>query len=685
MRLRGSPLHGESRFFCLKRGDGREINGICYCMGQAIIYNLRAAAVCGRCPAQTPPPGARNPRFFFRIFSGPSAQARFWKGHAVPLQKFRDKQKLIYWVVAIIVIPSFILLGFIEYLRGGPGKEVIGRMGNTKYTWQEFMDFRARLRAVNGGRPIFFTISGYQPAFNEQLGEFFAMIFRDEAANYGIDVSDEEIGTFIRMQFGYAGGDGAELQRMVERAVGSTIRLNSVYEYKMAVREWLCIKKFLEALDNTVLIPQTLAELSYGQEHTTYRYRKLFIPADQYLEEAKKELGALDKEDILARAKSFVDTHQTDTQRDAYPFLWGAPKWRFDYIIVPLVVPELEPQADDAKLRAHYEANKARFAAEDGSERAYELVASEVAEDYRKSVREGNARATIGDEFDRFLTRQIKSAGGTDPNFEITLEMIGADSRLSGRGLRAGVSGEQALTQEELLKNPLLENSGIAYFLAGLDYRLRNMTPEKAAEELKTFTRSFRGMRMGNREQPISGRDSLMRVRVLEYVPGGKLALVDADGNVNQPLLDAVKEQLAGQLALSKARLKTAEASLVIDGEEFEGNKIAEEVSDYFGLSGNALKLRAAAVGQIIEPHQTMRPQGYEIIKLVGREFPEIAQADTAKQIKALRYQWQGNSAYTPELFLSPVIKLGQRQISFINSALQSGRISYENVLSEEW
>lgn len=622
--------------------------------------------------------------FSYRIFSGPSARARLWKGYAVPLQKFRDKQKLIYWVVAIIVIPSFILLGFIEYLRGGPGNEVIGRLGDTKYTWQEFMSFRARLRAVNQGRPIFFTISGYTPVISEQIGEFYAMVFRDEATHYGIAVSDEEIGTFIRLQFGYAGSDGAELQRMVERAIGSTIRLDNVYEYKLAVREWLSIKKFLEALDNTCLIPQTLAELSYQQEHTSYRYRKLFIPADRYLEEAKQELEALNPDDILARAKSFIENHQTESQRDAYPFLWGAPRWRFEYIIAPLVVPELEPQADDAKLRAHYEANKARFNAEDGSERAYELVTTEVAEDYRKTVRESNARATIGDEFDRFLTRQIKSAGGTDPNFAITLEMINADSRLSGRGLRANTSGEQAQTQEELLKNPLLENSGITYFLAGLDYRLRSMTPEKAAEELKTYTRSFRGMRLGNREQPISGRDSLLRVRVLEYIPGEKLALVDAENALNETMLAAIKEQLAGQLALSKARLKTAEASLVLDDAEFDGIKITEEVSDYFGLSGNALKLRAAAVGQILEPHQTMRPQGYEIIKLVGRDFPTVAPTDTAKQISALRSQWQGNSSYTPELYLSPVIKFGQRQISFINSAHQSGRIEYTDVLSEE-
>ena len=62
------------------------------------------------------------------------------------LQQFRDKQKLIYWIISPIVILSFVLLGFTGvFEQGGAGSAPVGRYFGKRCSYNDFYAFQRDL------------------------------------------------------------------------------------------------------------------------------------------------------------------------------------------------------------------------------------------------------------------------------------------------------------------------------------------------------------------------------------------------------------------------------------------------------------------------------------------------------------------------------------------------------------
>ncbi len=613
------------------------------------------------------------------------------------LQKFRDRQKLIYWIVAIVVIPSFCLFGFTDIVAYNPGKAVIGEAFGKKYSQQEFNDFFVRLRGVHLGQPVYFTFDGYSPAFggsqaeSERIAAFFSMVLRDEAHRRNIAVTDEEVGTFIRLQMNYTGTDAKELQKKVESLIGNVIRVGSVWEYKLAVREWLTVRKLLQALDDTAVVPLPMADLTFAQEKTQVAFRKLVIPAQKYLEAADKELGALKPAELQERAQKFLNANQTAQNRDRYPFLWTEPKWVFEYVKVPLVVPALEPKITDEVLKKHYEKRKSSYKTADGKEKPFEEVKQDVENDYRNTYRKEEAEKTLFRELNGLITKLAKqNLGEADVEAAsiLTLAQIQADQALAARGLKAGVSGDKPQTTGEITKNELFKESGIEFALMDIDRQLRAKEGKKEDFDraLTEYKQIFRGFTLQGRELPISGSDALYRLRLVDYVPGVARQLAAADGKVEGDLLKDIRKELAQELAMNMAQEKAIAAMAQMDKPDFEGIAITDEKKGYLQISqrGSEAELRNAAVGQPLKPQPSARMAGYEVLKVTGRETAQLTTQDQAQQITALNYEWRGNSEYASLQAFDPKIKIGRRLGTLLLTSYQRGEIQYHQQLSGE-
>lgn len=619
---------------------------------------------------------------------------RLRKGRAVALQKFRDKQKMIYWIVAIVVIPSFCLFGFTDIVAYNPAKAPVGKAFGKEYNQQEFDNFFIRLRAIHLGQPVFFTFNDYSPAFGqtqqeaERIGAFFCMALRDEALRSGIVVTDDEVGTFIRLQMNYTGNNAAELQKKVESMVGSVIRLSSVWEYKLAVREWLTLRKYLQVLDDTAVVPLPLADLTFAQEKTQLSFRKLVIPAMKYLEAADKELGALKPAELQERAQKFLSANQSKQNRDRYPFLWIEPKWSFEYIMAPLVVPALEPKITDEVLKAHYEKRKSTvYRAADGKEKPFEEVKQDVETDYRNTYRREEAQKTLFRDFGNFITKLAKeSAAASDTETStfssaaLKVEQIAADQTLAARGLKAGVSGDKPATASEIAKLAPFVDSGMALALQDLDRKLRAKEDKKEDYDrlLSEYKQLFRGSSFQEREYPIAGGDNLFRIRITEYIPGEARKLTAADGKVDEDLLKDIRKVLAQELAMNMAQEKAVAAMSQLDKPDFEGIAITDEKKSYLALSRDSAEgeLCNAIVGQPLTPKPSPREGGYVVVKLTGRESAQPTAPEQAQQITTLNYEWRGRSEYASLQAFDPKIKIGRRLGALLLTSYQKGELS---------
>ncbi len=606
----------------------------------------------------------------------------------MPLQKFRDKQKIIYWLVAIVVIPSFVLLGFAQILAGKGTGPVIGEIAGEKYNYSEYAEYRNRLFQVNFQRQVYYIndMETYRPAFSEEFSYFISMALTKYAEQYGIEVTDQEISTFIRTQLNYKGNDAKEFSKLVEKAVGTMIRLDSVYEYKKAVQEWLMLKKFLQVLDNTCLVPESFGALKYEQDNSSYKLRTLFVPATKFTQAAQKEIDALGEGELVARAEAYISKNQIDNNRFALPFLWSKPTWKFEYIMVPFAVPGLEPQINDEKLKEFYENNKlTKYADKDGKAKEFAEVRDQVTIDYRNDYRNKTAERTIKGEFSRFLNRMARDSK-IDPEKGITVEQINSDPRLVSRGLKAGDSGEGELDVDVIMQNPVFANSiMLKMFFSRLEVELLRAQAQKDQKKydeiLNNYKKFFSGISVGYNadaaKQPIQGKDGLFNIRLVSYTPAKPLTLKGKDGKPDKELLGKIKSELVDELALSKAKTLATEAMAKIREEKVDGLEVKETTMGYYDAIGRYAGITAAAVGQVLEPAVDKRATGYEVVMLVDR----TAKKADAKQIdsfaKSLAFGMRGNSVYSPEMMSMPIIKIGHRLNSFYVDKMVSGDLVY--------
>lgn len=600
----------------------------------------------------------------------------------MPLQKFRDRQKIIYWLVALIVVPSFVLLGFSGAFMSAPPPEV-GKYFGKKCTAVDFEQFQRRLYGVNRGRPAYFVrgnpMTGeMQPICSAPLTAFLLLALIDDASRHGVEICDEEIATFIRAQIKYTGKDNAEFRRVIQQQLDHrSIPLNSIFEYQQAVREILTARKYLALIDNSLIIPRAFAELQFVQEDTEYSYQRVFVGNKEQQASAEKAINDLPETELLSRAEIFIRERQNAQNRHLSPFLWEKPRWQLEYITLPITPLAVNPNAE------------------------------KIDEEQIKTAKENQqteAREIFKREFGEFMRRKIRDSIAQEQTTvaPITLAEINADERLRKIKLTAGNTGEQLLTTEEIFATDALKDfSAAALLLNYLDMQICRQTDnakdlasaqEAANNILQPYQKSFRGypsMTGTGEEIPLQGETGLLNFRVTQYASGAprRLQNATADGmKTDADLLKEVKTALINEAANAQAMQKALEIQIALrDGKTVENITTDKKKFNELNSTGLA-KLRGTNVGNVLAPQLVTQPEiGFEVLQLTAIEIPKIAGAlDNSKIDRLQEYltmSWRSGQEYAPEKIDTPLFLLGTRLGEYLQSLLNSGDIAYDKIL----
>ena len=599
------------------------------------------------------------------------------------LQKFRDKQKLIYWIVAIIVIPSFMIFGYSQVFDYNPERSTVGIVDKKPYSYQDFSDFYQRIQAVNFGQPVYLTMDGQTPWLQDSDAMFIILALRDKALKYGLLVTDEEVATYIKGQFGYQGESEKELEGLIEKMIQRTSRLKGVYEYKLGVHDWLLVKKFLNVLDNSIFFPESFAAITNTMQKTAITYGELDIPVADFNKAAQAEFNNLSETELKSRAKEFITEFQQPAYRRLYPFLWTDARWKFEFISVPLVVDALEPEINDEIIQNYYTDNKDRYKDSEGKEQDFEAVKDKVTEDYTNSYRVQTAQNTFGNEFNRFLGRvalKVDTAENADNDLnKVPLADIAADQQLKDRGVTTGITGSELLTAFEIANNESFTGSGIQYFLNKLDNDLQqaketdkqNKNDEASKKLLDEYSRTFKGFSQFGMEIPFSSKDKILsKVRLVDYTPGVTRKLSDKDG---VELLEQIKAAMIENTAdkLAKTAAEKAKTALKEHKDEVDGQKVTTNEASFSSLyneqNGKLSALGLTAVNDTFGPVFNPTTSSYNIYVVYKRDTDSLA-GQSAKPVTAdvLSTYYRGNSEYQPEFQMPAAIKVGARLSAYL-------------------
>lgn len=545
---------------------------------------------------------------------------------------FRKKQKLIFWVVTIIIVPSFVVVWGVGGRYANPDSPPVPEVATIDgepFAFAEFDAFRRRLQAAVGGIPI--QIAGLPDADSEdaQIWKYvFAYALLKDAERADTRVSDLQVGTFLDMHPAAAGAAGKNDPKARDSLVDNFCRQMQISrsEFLRGVREWNAIGNYLSTDASLAAVNDDTVFAFYAMNKAECVVKRIRVPvteADRAT--AKAELEAKPSEELDRDVREHIRANAND------PKYRKPSAWRLAYVLVPFVPPASITRPGEEEITARYEADKASLYADKTPEEGRELAAASL-------LREEVERQTL-----RNLTidvdPQLREQGG-----ELSLDELGKLTQLAKYGAITGDTGPEALDAE----------AAVARLPAGSPFSLRFLLEQLDAQRealADTIGEWRRGFNLEGR--PVKADAGFFRFRIVDYVPSEPLDIENEEGKVLPAIWETVLTDLAGRRADALATERAAETEsrlrALLDarerGEEPPDRETAEEydaleseVIPYASLPEDRYQLGRLPVGDIFGPEPyTDGPSGtagQELLVMAERRLPtrEAFQAESAEE-----------------------------------------------------
>ncbi|MBN2711406.1 MAG: SurA N-terminal domain-containing protein [Planctomycetes bacterium] len=542
----------------------------------------------------------------------------------MPLHHFRKRQKIIYWVVAIIIIPSFTLVWGVgrkaqDVNSGGDRAIVYGETVSN----HDFAQFSDRLKAAVGN-PGIGGMSGVQfmlpqgGSLPPEISNLFAMATLAKAEEAGIGVSMEEIGSFIRKdrRFVKFEGDEEGLKKAIDRMLDE-YRLNRA-QYIKGVEEWLKIKRYVQAMDKTPIATEQTAFARYQAEKAKFTYKELTVHITEKMSQQAsdnilgitKENPTGDEELFLRNAQDFLTNAQKENDRR----FWTKAKWRFEYVLAPFDSLK-DPKITEAELDEYYKMNKASF-----GEKTFEEAKDQVLEKVIREKQQDFASSTLSrGDFEEYIRNCI--VNNTPPSLKDIVNLDG----LKRRNIIVGVSGDKPLTTDNLETiKEIGPSRSLVNFLNSLDRMGEGKEREDKIQKLKEL--------FDNQNPLLESDKGCFRIRLLDYIPGKPSTLKGEDGKIDGVLRSMILLELQKKEEMRLAKIEAEKYSALVEKGEIEDFKdqITTSTVDYYKLP---YVLREAS---LFKPVLQDSDKGCDILVLTKRELPTLAEyeAEKGKDIK---------------------------------------------------
>ncbi len=565
---------------------------------------------------------------------------------------FRRHQKKVFWIVTIIIVPSFVLVWGV----GGMGQTErmtnfeVGAVDGKSINYTDFENFQKRLRAALGGVPLQFAGAPGAGTPAEELYKFlYTYQVLKDAERAGVQASDLQVGTYLENGHPViapaVSKDGIQARDPAIDAWCRQMQISRA-DFVRGIREWQTIGNYLDADANLSAVNDESTFAIYALNRSEIVVKRIrFLENDSVKERAKAEIMARPADELTQAARDYALAH-ADNPRYREP-----AKWRFAWILTPFVPADSVRQPTDAEIRERYDQN-----------RDYVYEGAPLAD-----VQDRIRAELLQEEVERQTLRNFKV--DVDSQLlgqanEMALPELVKLAQLVKYGVSAGDTGEELLTSTEVAtKLPQGGDFQIQLLLDGID-GADLAARESIVSEWKTgFNLS------GN---PFKGENGFYRLRLLDYVSSIPAELDAADGSLRPEIYERAIEDMVGERAGEIAR----EDAITMDGQiraYLEAKAAGEPAPDeelaasfeqmptetipYLRLVDSDYELSNLPVGDIRGPTPYRDPVngdvGQELVVVVDRLVPSredfAKESDTSKATfrNIARSNYRGNYGFT--------------------------------------
>ncbi len=565
---------------------------------------------------------------------------------------FRRNQKIIFWIVTLIIVPSFVLVWGVGRMDRGPrdANFEVGSVDGKGLEYHEFENFQKRFRAALGGVPLHFAGAPGTGTPNEEIFKYlFTYQLLKDAEKAGVTASDLQVGTYIENGHpSIAPLIAKEGAKAKDRAVDNICRQMQITrtEFVQGVRDWQTIGNYLDADSNLSAVNDDTVFAFYSLNKSEVVTKTIRFPESEALKaRAKQEILAKPAEELDREVRDYISAHG-ERQRYREP-----AKWRFAWLLAPFVPQNSVHQPTEQEIRDRYEQGREYLYRAQPLSEVHDRIKAELlkAEVERQTLR--NFKVDIDSQL-------LGQAAEMPPAEMVKL------AQMVKFGVTAGDTGAEPLPAEQVVaKIPQGSDFQLKMLLDGID---AGGPPDRDAivNEWKAgFNLS------GN---PFKGEQGYYRLRLLDYLPSTPAQIEDADGKVKPEYFDKAVEDLVGERTteLARADAEAMEAKVraymlakekgepAPDAEfahEFAG--LPTETVSYLRLADSDYELGRLPIGDLLGPKPYRDPasgeRGQELVVLVERRVPsraafEAESAETKNMYKNIaRANYRGNYGFT--------------------------------------
>ncbi len=605
------------------------------------------------------------------------------------MELFRRKQKLIFWIVTLIIVPSFVIVwgtgGLSRWDRQQGQEFEVGTVDGKKLKYHEFENFRKRIQAAVGGVPLQFAGAPGRGTPAEELYKYiFTYAILQDAEKAGSRASELQVGTYLEnghptLAAAYKKDD----PKSMDRAVDTMCRQMQLsrQDFLQGVREW-------QTIGNYVIADANLAAVNDDTVFTFYAFNRAqcvikrirLVATDSIKEQARKDIMERPADELQEQIRVYAAGKSAETR-------YRTPSaWRFAYLLEPFVPETAVRQPTEDEINAQYEAGKTYLYKDAPLDEVRDRIKSELlhVEIERQTLRN----------FTVDIDPQLRGQAAN-----LTLDELVKLTPIAKFGVTAGTTGDELLEIPELAKKlPPGSDAEIRVILESLD--------AEAGQMRDTFMKEWKdAFNLGLR--PFKADTGYYRLRLLDYRPSAPAPIDGPDGKVRPEIFElAVSDMIADrvdelveQQALDMEKRLRQYSEAKETGKEVDANMTKEldalpaETLTYQQIADRHYEIGRLVVGDLYgpAPFEDGTASGQEIILLVDRRVPSRAdfEAETAdvkarfRQMALTNYRGNYGFTYTmsgPNAVIqpSPVImgsiadRFNKREISINPELLRS-------------
>lgn len=311
------------------------------------------------------------------------------------LTMLRERQRFFLWMVAILVIPSFIILYGADSSATRHNASTVCIIDGKPVSEDDYISYLRRMDLLTPNPvpnyPVFAKSEGEQRLLQVAGAQHIARV----ASEQGLQAFQEEVDTFIRKHPSFQTDGVFDAKKLNETLKDYNV---SLVAFRNTIAEQMLISKFERIMDFSSIASNQEAYRMWAMENTFVQYGKVEVPTADFKDAARAAIGDLD-----AAVDAYVQKHPKD------PLLKGETQWKLEGIGLAYDDAKYLPTITEEEYQAYMDANAAAYKG-----KSLEDVKAEIRSFILRDRREKSARyvmdSTVGSILIKLAEKEVVTA-----------------------------------------------------------------------------------------------------------------------------------------------------------------------------------------------------------------------------------------------------------------------------------